>query len=188
MQFDGPNLYLVGFMATGKTTLGRLLAQRFGARFLDSDRVIEEAEALPVTEIFARHGEARFRELERQFILTGHPPRGCVVACGGGLVVQPGLLEELQTRGVLVCLQASPEAILQRVGENRSRPLLAGDDPLGRIRRLLAERAPIYARAGTNVLTDGRRMGEVVDHVLRIYRREAPEFDRRHGQAARPAP
>lgn len=173
-----PNLYLVGFMATGKSTFGRILAARLGMRFLDVDEEIETSQAMPVSRIFADLGEPRFRELERAYIETGHPAHGCVVSCGGGLVCQPGMIELLKSRGVVLCLHASVAAILARTESRKDRPLLNVENPAERIRTLLAQRQPIYERAGTMVLTEGRPMHEVTDHLLRVYRREAREFVR----------
>jgi shikimate kinase len=168
-----PNLYLVGFMGTGKTTVGRAVAVRLGFSFIDSDYEIERAQGKPVARIFAEDGEPAFRRMEREFIETGHPASRRVVACGGGLVVQPGMLELLRSRGVVVCLHASLETILSRTSGNNQRPLLAVEDPAERIRRLFAEREPVYRQAGTVILTDGRPLLEVVGHVVRAYRRDA---------------
>jgi shikimate kinase len=167
------NLYLVGFMGTGKTTVGRAVAVRLGFTFLDSDHEIERTSGKTVARIFAEDGEPAFRRLERQFIESGHPPTGRVVACGGGLVVQPGMLAMLQARGVVVCLHASLETVLSRTSGTNHRPLLAVDDPAERVRSLYAQREPIYRRAGTVILTDGRPLLEVVAHVVRAYRRDA---------------
>ena len=111
------NLYLVGFMGTGKTTIGRAVAYRLKYQLLDSDHEIERQEDRTVAEIFDEQGEDYFRELERRFIDKGHAETNCVVACGGGLVVQPGMLDKLQKKGVVVCLHASLETILQRTSE-----------------------------------------------------------------------
>src|SRR3954462_6924861 len=86
------NLYLVGFMGTGKTTVGRAVAHKLGFGLLDSDHEIERQQGKAIPEIFAQDGEPAFRALERTFIETGHPPERTVIACGGGLVVQPGML------------------------------------------------------------------------------------------------
>src|ERR1035438_5655508 len=88
-----PNLYLAGFMGTGKSALGRRLAELERLRFIDSDEVISHATGKSVAEIFAEEGEAEFRRREREFVEGGHPARGCVVALGGGLVTQPGIIE-----------------------------------------------------------------------------------------------
>lgn len=180
------NLYLVGFMGTGKTTIGRAAAARMGFRLLDSDQEIEKACGKTIAEIFAQEGEAAFRARERDFIERGHPDRGCVVACGGGLVVQPGMLDLLTHRGVVVCLHASLETILKRTQGNRARPLLNVDtDPLERIRSLYAAREPIYKRAGSVILTDARPAGDIIAHLLRTYRREAVDWLRAHPAHAR---
>jgi shikimate kinase len=178
---DGPpNLYLVGFMATGKSTFGRMIANRLGMQFIDVDSAIEHQAGMPVTEIFQTFGEAHFRQLERKFIESGHPARGCVVACGGGLVCQPGMLELLREKGVIICLSASEETILARTANRNDRPLLNTENPADRIRRLLAERTPIYQRAGTMVLTENRPFNDVAEHLVRVYRREARDFDKSH--------
>lgn len=170
------NLYLVGFMGTGKTTVGRALAQRLGMRMIDVDAEIERREGMTVPEIFKQRGEPAFREMEREFITAGHPTTDCIVSCGGGLVVQPGMIEELRRRGIVVCLTARPETILARTQGNKNRPLLETEDPLARIRELLEKREPAYRAAGTQVLTDMRPLAEIVGHVQRVYLREAREF------------
>ncbi|MBE2214020.1 MAG: shikimate kinase [Opitutaceae bacterium] len=170
------NLYLVGFMGTGKTTVGRALAQRLGMQMIDIDAEIERREGMPIPEIFRERGEPVFREMERAFITSGHPATGCVVSCGGGLVVQPGMIEELRRRGVVICLTARPETILARTQTHKNRPLLDTDDPLARIRELLEKREAAYRAAGTQVLTDMRPLSEIVGHVQRVYLREAREF------------
>jgi len=163
-------------MGTGKSALGRKLAEMKNLRFIDSDDVIARGQGKSVTQIFAEQGEAEFRRLEREFVERGHPERGCVVALGGGLVTQPGLIEMLRAKGVLVCLFASPETIHQRTRGNPSRPLLNVADPEARIRELLAERDPHYQRAGTCIMTDGRSLGDLLAHLDRIYRREARHY------------
>lgn len=172
------NLYFVGFMGTGKTTVGRAVAQRMGFQLLDSDVEIERKAGKPIPEIFAAQGEPAFRALEREFIEHGHPKEKCIVACGGGLVVQPGMLELLQSKGIVMCLHASVETILKRTQGSKHRPLLNVENPLERIQTLYAQREPVYRRAGTVILTDGRPLIDIVAHVVRAYRREAAEFKR----------
>ena len=172
------NIYLVGFMGTGKTTIGRVVAQKLGFQLLDSDHEIERQVGKPIPLIFEQDGEPAFRAYERSFIERGHPDVGCVVACGGGLVVQPGMLELLKSRGVVICLHASFETILKRTQGNKNRPLLNVEDPMQRIRALYTAREPVYRNSGTLILTDGRPLGDIVAHVLRIYRREAGDFAR----------
>lgn len=175
----GVNLYLVGFMATGKSTVGRALAQRLGYRFFDSDHEIERQQNRPIREIFEEEGEVAFRRYERDFIERGHPPEGCVVACGGGLIAQPGMVDVLRSQGVIICLYATPETILRRTQGNKNRPLLNVSDPKKEISKLMAKREPFYRAAGTLVLTDNRSLGEVTSHLRRVYLREAAEFLKR---------
>lgn len=176
------NLYLVGFMGTGKTTVGRGVAQRLGMAFLDSDHEIEVRAGGRVTEIFEARGEAAFRKMEREFIEGGHPTHGCVVACGGGLIIPEGMLDAVTSRGVVVCLHASLETIMERVPRNKNRPLLAEDDAAERAAELFAIREPIYRRAGTAVLTEGRTLTDIIQHVMRVYHREAREWARTHAR------
>ena len=178
MSSECANLYLVGFMGTGKTTVGRAVAARLGYEFLDADHEIERLRGKSVSDIFAQEGEAEFRRYEREFIEHGHPATSQIVACGGGLIVGEGMLELVHTRGVLVCLHASLETILKRTAHSRSRPLLDVADPFERIRTLYAQREPIYRRAGTMILTEGRPINEIAGHVLRVYQREARDFRR----------
>lgn len=172
----GVNLYLVGFMATGKSTVGRTLAGRLGYEFYDSDAEIERQQGRTIPEIFAHEGEETFRRYEREFIEKGHPANRCVIACGGGLITQPGMIDLLKEKGVVICLYATTQTILQRTQGNRNRPLLDVEDPEKRIRDLLAEREPFYRKAGTMVLTDNRSLSSVVEHLRRVYLREANGF------------
>jgi len=170
------NLYLVGFMGTGKSTVGRQVAKQLGFQFLDSDHEIERVAGKTVSRIFAEEGEPRFRALEREFVEQGHPAARCVVACGGGLVVPPGMLELLRDRGIVVCMHAPIDTILKRTMHATHRPLLQVDDREQRLRDLYAQREEIYRRTGTMVLTDSRPLREIAGHVMRVYRHEAAHF------------
>ncbi|MGJ3242896.1 MAG: shikimate kinase [Opitutales bacterium] len=166
----GPNLYLIGFMGTGKTALGRRAADALKARFIDVDQAIEAKVGMPISRFFEEQGEPAFREEEWLFIESGHPGRGCVVSCGGGLAVQPGMMDRLMAKGVVVALSARPETILRRVSGNKNRPLLNVPDPEARIRDLLSERQPYYQRAHACIMTDLRPKRETLAHVLRAYK------------------
>jgi shikimate kinase len=172
------NLYIVGFMGTGKTTVGRAVAHKLGFLALDSDHEIERLQGKTIPDIFAQDGEPAFRVMEREFVERGHPAERTLVACGGGLVVQPGMLELLKTKGVVVCLHASLETILNRTARHRNRPLLAVEDPEERIRTLYAAREAIYKQSGTVILTDSRPLHDVIAHVVRAWRRDAVDFAR----------
>lgn len=180
----GVNLYLVGFMGTGKTTVGRAVAHKLGYQCLDSDVEIEQQQGKSIPDIFAELGEPAFRALERNFIEQGHPASGCVIACGGGLIVQPGMLELVRGKGVVFCLHASLETILRRTQVNRNRPLLNVENPMERIQKLYTAREPVYRRSGTIFLTEGRPVSDIVSHMIRVYRREAEEFLRQRAKAS----
>ncbi|MGH7944170.1 MAG: shikimate kinase [Opitutaceae bacterium] len=172
------NLYLVGFMGTGKTTVARAVGHKLRFQVIDSDHAIERQQGKTISEIFAGDGEPAFRSLEREFIERGHPAGQTVVACGGGLVVQPNMLELLKSKGVVVCLHASLETILARTARHRNRPLLAVENPEERIRTLYEAREPIYKQSGTVILTDSRPLHDIVAHVIRAWRRDAADFVR----------
>lgn len=158
---------LVGFMGTGKTEVGRRLATRLGADFIDLDAEIEREAGWTIPEIFAREDEAGFRRRERDALEKALRRRNAVVSCGGGVVVSPENLDALLAHPRVVCLTAEPETILQRIGEDPNRPLLrGGGEPLDRIRELLAARRELYARIPIQVPTDGFRPSEVVDRVV----------------------
>lgn len=157
-------------MGVGKSAIGRRVARALKYGFIDSDHAIEKAEGKKIPEIFETRGEAYFRGLERAFIESGHPGSGTVVSCGGGLVIEPGMSELVKSKGVVICLFASVESIIERTSRNSNRPLLQVEDPAARIRELLAKREPIYMNSGACITTEGRTIPEVVQHILRTYK------------------
>jgi len=136
---------LTGFMGTGKTSVGRRLADRLGWSFVDTDVMIETREQRSVADIFAAQGEAYFRAREREAIAAATALDRAVVATGGGALLDERNFDALNQNTLLVCLTARPETILMRTS-GHSRPLLSGEDRGARVRRLLAERAPVYAK------------------------------------------
>ena len=167
-----PNLLLVGFMGTGKSTLGRLLARRWRRPLIDTDELVERLAGKSIPRIFEEDGEAAFRAKEREVVESHLPASGAVISCGGGLVIPEGMAALVASKGVVVTLFASPEAVLRRTQGKQSRPLLAGEDPEARIRALMAEREKAYLACGTAVYTDGRTLPQLAEAVERIYRRE----------------
>ena len=166
---DAPNLFLTGFMGTGKSVVGRRIARQLDLPFIDSDAWISECEGMDVAEIFARRGEAHFRELERRFVESEMPRHRAVISCGGGLITNPELLRMLKGIGVVVVFFASPETIYERISGDTQRPLMQVEDPQARIRELLAQRESFYKDAGVGIMTDGHTISQVADHVIRIY-------------------
>jgi 3-dehydroquinate synthetase/shikimate kinase len=161
------NIVLTGFMGTGKTTVGRLLADRLGKRFVDTDGLIEQRHG-PIPRIFGDHGEARFREIERLVAAELADESDLVIATGGKMMLDPANIATLGRSGRVFCLVATVDEILERVvaGDDPAveRPLLAVPDPRRRIVGLLAERAPEYRRFA-QVITDGRAPDAIVDDL-----------------------
>jgi shikimate kinase len=166
---DLQNLALVGFMGAGKTTVGRLVARQLGFTFVDTDEVIESRTRRRIAELFAERGEPAFRALEREVLEELLTQGRLVLATGGGLVCQPGNLELLKSRALVVCLWASVETIWERVRHQTHRPLLQVPDPRAEIVRLLAAREPYYRQADVLVNSGLRSLREVATHVTHHY-------------------
>jgi shikimate kinase len=156
---------LTGFMATGKTEVGRKLAALLGAPFVDTDALVESATGRTIADIFARDGEPHFRALEREAVERACAVDGAVVATGGGTLLDPENRRRLAAAGPVVCLTAEPDELLRRVGGGADRPLLAGPDRLARIRELIAARASSYASAAHTIDTTGLGVDDVVARV-----------------------
>lgn len=160
-------------MGVGKSVIGRRVAGKLGFDFFDSDRRIEMDQGKPIHQIFADSGESGFRKLEREYMETGHPDSNSVISCGGGTVVQAGMKELLERKGVVICLSASVKSIFKRTIGTRHRPLLNVDDPEKKVRQLIKEREPIYRQFDICIATDGRSIAEVTGAVLRAYKAHA---------------
>lgn len=161
-------IVLVGFMGSGKSTVGRWLADLLGWEFIDFDEEIERATGRSIPELFREEGEPAFRALEAELTEELSGLDGAVLAPGGGWVTQPELLDVLGPGTYVVWLRISPEAALERVGADRTRrPLLAGPDPLARANRLIRSREPLYRRvADMAVDVDGRDVEDIVREIV----------------------
>jgi shikimate kinase len=181
-----PKLILTGFMATGKSVVGPLVARRLGWRFIDTDAIIVAREHRPIATIFSEDGEPRFRALERQVVSDlAAERRRCpqcrgalpaVIATGGGAMVDESNSAALRRTGVVICLSARPEVVAARVARARARrpKLMEGGRPLGeRIRELMAERAGAYSHAHASVDTSDIPVDAVVERVIDTYVAEA---------------
>jgi shikimate kinase len=151
---DG-NLFLVGMMGAGKTTVGRIVARRLKRKFLDSDHEIERHCGVRVAVIFDVEGEVGFRKREADVIAALAAADGIVLATGGGAVLCEETRKLFAARGTVVYLHASPEALYARVRHDRNRPLLSTADPLGRLRELYAQRDPLYRSMADIVVESG---------------------------------
>jgi shikimate kinase len=165
LEPDAP-LFLIGFMATGKTTVGRLLAKRLGWKLVDLDEVVASQVSRTVPQIFADEGEAGFRAHEARALSTVAADRRTVVATGGGAATREENLQTMLRSGRVVALGVTPEEAVRRARGGAGRPLLAGPDPFAAATALLAARAPFYARAHLAVDTVGRTADAVADEIL----------------------
>lgn len=163
------NIILIGMMGTGKTTVGRLVAERLGFRLLDLDAEIERIEGRTIPEMFAEEGEAYFREAESRALQTAISSKRLVIATGGGAVLEPSNVDAMKRGGWVAALTADAETIIERVRGDVNRPLLAGDVE-ERVRRILEERKDKYEFADVKIDTAGRSADEVALDILTHYR------------------
>jgi len=162
------NLFLVGPMGVGKTTIGRHLARRTKRRFIDCDREIEARTGVDIPTIFDIEGEAGFRQRETRMLDELTTLTGIVLATGGGAIEAPKNREMVSARGFVVYLTADPEELVARLKHDRRRPMLRGDDPAGTIRRLFAVRDPLYREIADLIVNTGdRTVRSVTDEVFR---------------------
>lgn len=151
------NLFLIGLMGAGKTTIGRVLARRHQLAFVDSDHEIVARCGVPIPTIFEIEGEAGFRRRESLVIDELTQRRGIVLATGGGAVLSPENRAWLKSRGTVVYLHAQPQALWLRTRHDRNRPLLQTADPLKKLQELYAVRHPLYLETAHIVLDTGRQ-------------------------------
>lgn len=163
------NIILVGFMGTGKSTVGRRLAKLLDWEFIDTDVEIERLLDMSVSEIFKRHGETRFRSEERLLVKRLAEKKKCVIATGGGTVLNPENWADLAQSGVIFGLYAPVDVIYERIGYRNDRPLLRGERK--DVEELWAKRQPIYNQANYTVDTTDKGIEEVIQEVFDIYER-----------------
>jgi len=166
----GSNIVLVGFMGTGKSSVGRRLAAMLGMRFVDMDDAIEQRAGKPIPRIFAEDGEPHFRALERALVADLSRQSGLIIATGGGVVLNPDNIRDFSAGGLVVCLWANAGTILARVGHETHRPLLAGDDKMANVRGLMDARRKLYEAIPLRVDTDTLSVDQAAERVLRLYR------------------
>ena len=169
-----PNIILTGFMATGKTTVGKLLAQQLRYEFVDTDNLIVERAGQTVAEIFREKGEAAFRKMESELARELGQKEGLVVSTGGRLVLDPANAAALSQRGQIFCLVATPKEIFDRVSKDKhvKRPLLDSPNPMQRIVELMQQREEDYGRF-LQIVTFGKTPDEVTRNIIGIFQADS---------------
>ncbi|MCO6451549.1 MAG: 3-dehydroquinate synthase [Caldilineales bacterium] len=165
------NIVLTGFMGTGKTAVGREVAARLGREFVDMDDLIVTQAEMSIPEIFERYGEERFRLLESAIVRQLAGQRGLVVATGGGALVDDGNREAMARSSLLICLTATPDIIINRIGGDTNRPMLNGGEARQRILDLLARREPAYAEMPYRIDTSARDVDAIAAEVISLSER-----------------
>ena len=162
------NIVLIGFMGTGKTTIATQLANRLNMRYVSTDSMVEKREKRTINEIFTKEGEDYFRDVESDIIREVSSRENLVIDAGGGVVIKEENLSNLKSSGVVICLTADEETIMERTKKYKHRPLLNVEDPKQKIRALLAKRAPLYAKADHCIDTGKLTVRQVVDEIVKI--------------------
>ena len=162
------NIVLVGFMGTGKSSVGELLARMLKRKFVGTDERIEQREKRSITEIFETSGEPYFRKAEKNVIREVASLDGMIIAAGGGAVIDEENVRNLKKNGIIVCLSATPEVICERTGKYKHRPLLNVADSVARIKELLAARAPFYRTADYQIDTSGKSVARVAEEIVSL--------------------
>ncbi|MCD8142623.1 MAG: shikimate kinase [Clostridiales bacterium] len=172
---DG-NLFLIGFMGAGKSTVAQALSALCGMEVVEMDEAIERQAGMPISDIFATLGEETFRQMETRLLITLEPGQRCVVSCGGGVAMREVNVQAMRRSGSIVWLTATPETILARVAGSNSRPLLEGHKDLDYIQSMMAQRQPKYeAAADVTVATDGKDAAEICSDILAALRARRQE-------------
>ena len=162
------NIFLIGFMGTGKTTIANALKRKYDMQVVDMDAEIEKEQQMAISDIFSSKGEEYFRDLETQLIKDLQKKDNVVISCGGGAVLREENVTEMKKSGKIVLLNATPETILERVKNSHNRPLLEGNKNVDFIRELMSKREDKYnAAAEITVSVDNRAVDEIADEVYR---------------------
>ena len=167
------HVVLIGLPGAGKSTVGRIVADRLRAGFVDIDTILIRKEGKPITLIFAEKGEPAFREMERKEVEAALAHEPAVVVPGGGWAAQPGALDAARPHGYIVYLKTRAEVAAGRAAPAGTRPVLMGDDPVAQMRELLQARDPFYAKSDATVQTEAKSAEEVATEVVRLAQKSA---------------
>jgi len=163
------NIFLVGLMGAGKTSVGRMLAKRMGMAFYDTDVEVESATGVKIPVIFDIEGESGFRAREEKMIEKLTAMRGIVLATGGGAVISPANRDRLKRHGLVIYLRAAPEDLWRRTRRDRNRPLLQTPNPLEKLRELHAQRDPLYAEVAELIVDTGAQsVGTLTSQIQKL--------------------
>lgn len=169
---ENKNIFLIGFMGSGKSTIARLLAEKLNSQLIEMDETIEQEAGCTINEIFEQHGETYFRDLESALVESITKQGGCVVSCGGGTVLREKNVENMRKAGVVVYLSATPETIYKRVCHSRKRPLLNGNMNVEYITTLMEKRLPIYEKAADLTIdVNEKSKSDIVAEVINSIRK-----------------
>lgn len=163
------NIYLIGFMGCGKSTIARILSEKLGVPQVEMDEQIVREQGMPITEIFEKYGEEHFRDIETDLVRRLQAQTGVVVSCGGGAVLREENRKMMKESGAIVWLTAQPETILERVKHSVDRPVLNGHMNVEYITELMAKRHDCYeAAADFHVSTDGKSREEICEEIMEL--------------------
>lgn len=161
------SIAIIGFMATGKTTIAKELSQRLNLEFVDIDKLIEKEEKVSISEIFETHGEEYFRELERKAIKKLNSLKGLIVSCGGGVCLNPENVVNLKNNYKVVLLKAKAQTVIKRTQNDKSRPLLNGKNSIEAVKKIMDERYDSYQDAADIIIvTDYRSKESICNEII----------------------
>lgn len=165
---ENKNIFLIGFMGVGKSTIARMLAKELNAELIEMDETIEAEAGMTINEIFEKNGEAYFRDLESALVERIADKGGAIVSCGGGAVLREQNVQNMKKNGSIVFLSATPETIYERVRYSTNRPLLNGNMNVEYITQLMERRREAYEKAADVVIaTDGKEKLQIVKEILK---------------------
>ncbi|MGN0436249.1 MAG: shikimate kinase [Wujia sp.] len=162
------NIFLIGFMGAGKSSVAEKLQEKLGMKLVEMDARIVEEQNMSINDIFAKYGEEHFRNIESELVLTLGSEGNTIVSCGGGVVVRPENTEHMKQSGIIVFLTATPETIYERVKDGNERPILNGHMNVEYIAELMEKRRELYEKAcDMKISTDGKTIDAICDEIIK---------------------
>lgn len=171
------NIILIGFMGTGKTAVGKRLASILEREFFDSDQEVETVTGMSISQLFNKYGEVRFRSEENLAIQRLARKKNCIIATGGGIILDQANINLLQKNGIIICLSARPEIIFERVKRRNNRPLLKKENLYESIVELMKDREELYKCADFYINTSDFGFQEIIDKIIIFLKKEYKELE-----------